>query len=96
MTQKPEGYRTNKDHWSEHTEASGTGISGSVALSHRNTNLPPPKNLGANAPEPVETATYILDMSLALRNIANDSGHTFLAYLLDMAAEEADRQKNSA
>ena len=44
----------------------------------------------SGAPEPNEAADYILEMSLTLRNIANDSGLEFLAYLLDMAAEEAD------
>jgi len=45
------------------------------------------KTTGSNPPE---TATYILEMTLALRNVASDSGLDFLAYLLDMAAEEAD------
>lgn len=47
-------------------------------------------NTRAISANPQETAAYILEMSLALRNVANDSGLDFLAYLLDMAAEEAD------
>jgi len=44
----------------------------------------------ATGSKPLDTAAYILEMTLALRNAANDSGLDFLAYLLDMAAEEAD------
>lgn len=42
-----------------------------------------------------EAASYIQDMSIGMRNIANDSGLTFLAYLLDMAAEQAESNANS-
>ncbi len=40
--------------------------------------------------KPRETAAYILEMTLALRDVASETKLDFLAYLLDMAAEEAD------
>lgn len=52
--------------------------------------LPPPRPLPEGAPSSEEAAGYIMEMSLTLRNLANDTGLEFLAYLLDMAAEEAD------
>ena len=58
--------------------------------SRRDLRLPPASPLPPDGPSSREAAAYILDMSLTLRNIANDSGLVFLAYLLDMAAEEAD------
>lgn len=39
--------------------------------------------------DPQQVAAYVLDMTLALRNVASNSGMDFLAYLLDMAAEES-------
>jgi len=49
--------------------------------------VPFSKVTGSN---PLDTAAYILEMTLALRDIASESKLDFLAYLLDMAAEEAD------
>lgn len=37
-----------------------------------------------------ETAAYIVELALSLRDLAGGVGLDFLAYLLDMAAEEAN------
>lgn len=50
---------------------------------------------GNDPPTSFQAAAYVQDMSLVLRNIANDAGLDFLAYLLDMAAEEAEVQKRA-
>lgn len=71
--------------------APGSEIQGStpkpLLMERRSGNF---SNSGAIGAKPLESAAYILEMSLVLRNVANDSGLNFLAYLLDMAAEEAD------
>ena len=64
---------------------SGTQDTSAAKINSRSAH--PPRT---NAAKQQDTAAYVLDMTLALRNIANDSGLDFLAYLLDMAAEEAD------
>ncbi|MHA1545119.1 MAG: hypothetical protein ACTSUY_01675, partial [Alphaproteobacteria bacterium] len=42
-----------------------------------------------NQADPQQVSAYVLDMTLALRNVASNAGLDFLAYLLDMAAEES-------
>ncbi len=39
---------------------------------------------------PAETAQYIADMLVDLRSLADSANHQFLAFLLDLAAEEAE------
>ena len=40
-------------------------------------------------PDPLVVAAYIGDMSVSLRGMADQSNHTFLAYLLDLVYEES-------
>ncbi|MFV2091999.1 MAG: hypothetical protein ACC634_02835 [Hyphomicrobiales bacterium] len=37
-----------------------------------------------------QVSAYIFDLAVPLRNVASRAGLDFLAYLLDMVAEEAD------
>ncbi|VAW16596.1 hypothetical protein MNBD_ALPHA09-1130 [hydrothermal vent metagenome] len=53
----------------------------------RVTQIPAYKTMDSKS---LDTALYIVAMTQELRNMAGDSGLDFLAYLLDMAAEEAD------
>jgi len=47
-----------------------------------------PASLPASA-SPEETAAYIADVTLQMRNLANRSGMKFLSYLLEMSFQEA-------
>lgn len=54
-----------------------------------------PSALSSSPREPIltpsEMAAYSLDMLLALRSMADQSGHRHLAELLEVAAAEAER-----
>ena len=48
------------------------------------------RNKSAGAPEdPLEMAAYIAEITLEMRNMATNAGLPFLAYLLEMAFQEA-------
>jgi len=68
-------------------------VEAGLAVTRRDTRLPEPRPATPGDPSSDEVAAYILDMSLVLRNSANEAGLVFLAYLLDMAAEEADARR---
>jgi len=54
-----------------------------------------PGDLVSNFADARQASAYILDIAVPLRNVASRAGLDFLAYLLDMVAEEADGQSRN-